>query len=185
MRAFVLILAASCCVGVAKANPYDTPDYRSSDYAATAYYRIDLGVNANAPRHVLGLRMANERADQNGAPALLRAEWTPSLQLSALSLSGLTLGRTRLVNGVDPVSNETLVLTEVDDPSCTATGVPRIDCTRAGFKQVTRKVGWLRSMFGDLSVAEMLTVAATLSIVAIGAYAASSDDGSNRSGASP
>lgn len=185
MRALVLILAASCCVGVANANPYDRPDYRSSDYAATAYYRIDLGVNASAPRHVLGLRMANERADQNGAPALLRAEWTPSLQLSALSLSGLTLGRRVLVNGVDTVSDDTLVLTEVEDLSCTATGVPHIDCTRAGFQQVTRKVGWLRSMFNDLTVVEMLTVVATVGIVAIGAYAASSDDGSNRSGASP
>lgn len=185
MRKLVLILTAICCVGVANANPYDTPDYRSSDYAATAYYRIDLGATTGAPRHVLGLSMANERAGQAGAPSLLRAEWTPSLQLSSLALSGLELRQMNLIAGVDEVSDSTPVLTEVEDPTCTGAGLPRADCSRLGFKEVVRDVGWFRSMFGDLSLAQLLTVAATAGIVVIGAYAAASDDGSNNSGASP
>lgn len=186
MRMLTTVLASVCCVGAAHANPYDDPVYDAADYAATAYYRVDFGyAGGHAPRHLLGLKMANERADAQGAPALLRAEWAPSGALAALSITGLELGRTLLVNRANGSNDDALVSTEVEDPSCTGIGSPRADCVREGWKREVHKASWFKSTFGDLSWPELITAAAAIGIVVAGAVSAGSDDAGPNTGASP
>lgn len=187
MRTWVLIAVSACVSSVATvagANPYDAPEYRSGDYAATAYYRVSFGGEGPlAARQFLGLKMANERADAQGAPALVRAEWTSQGALTGLSLTGLKLGQTRWM--AQQSGDEALLMVEEADATCTGVGQPRGDCARDGFKRVVKKQGFFTQMFGDLGLPELITAAAAIGIVIVSAVAAGDDDSGSNTGAGP
>lgn len=78
--------------------------YDSSVYAAQAFYRMSFGSGSEAaPRHVLGLRMDNERALHLGAPSLLKTEvdfsGNSKVLMNGLDLTGIAAAASQTEGG--------------------------------------------------------------------------------------